>query len=58
MILDVNTDELDHVAKTIQRITSKDLLEHYSWIIVPMEVEMELCPIDASWMKEEVYKNE
>lgn len=58
MILDVNTDELDHVAKTIQRITSKDLLEHYSWIIVPMEVEMELCPIDASWMKKEVYKNE
>jgi len=56
MILDVKPDELNHVAKTILNITTKRLREHWDWIIVPMFVDMALCPVDASWAEKENFK--
>ena len=56
MILDVKPDELNHVAKTILNITTKRLREHWGWIIVPMFVDMALCPVDASWAEKENFK--
>jgi DNA polymerase-1 len=56
MVLDVHPDELNHVASTIQRVTCKDLPKAWSWIIVPLEVEADLCPVDASWADKQPYK--
>jgi len=53
IILDINPNELDHVIKSAKRITTLDLLEHWKWIIIPLEVEMELCSIDAPWSAKE-----
>jgi DNA polymerase I-like protein with 3'-5' exonuclease and polymerase domains len=49
VILDVNPNELEHVIDTAQEITTVRLAEHFPWIIVPMQVEMALSPVDHSW---------
>ena len=55
ILLDVHPDELDHVLAVVKRVTCEDLVEHWPWIIVPLEVEAELCGVDLSWYhKEEI----
>ena len=56
LILDVHPDELTFIIKTIKRIINEDLPNTWKWIIVPMEVEMEKCPIDGSWALKENFK--
>jgi DNA polymerase I len=55
MIWDIHPDELSHVVQTAKRVTSIDLLDHWNWIIVPMNVELELSPVDCSWADKEKY---
>jgi hypothetical protein len=56
MILDVHPDELKYVGETVHRITCKDLPKAWPWIIVPLEVDAELCPVDMPWTEKEKYK--
>ena len=56
MILDVHPDELEHVVEVVHRVTCVDLPKHWPWIIVPLEVEVELCPVDGSWAEKSEYK--
>lgn len=49
IILDVHPDELEHVVDAINEIATRRLTDEWKWIIVPMEVEMEVCPVDGSW---------
>lgn len=56
MILDVNPDELEHVVKVLHRVTCHDLPETWKWINVPLEVEVEVCPVDGSWAEKTEYK--
>ena len=49
IILDVEPSELESLKKLIHSITVDQLMEHWKWIIVPMEVDMEICPVDGSW---------
>lgn len=49
IILDVDPKELDIVLKTIKKVTCNDLINHWKWINVPLDVEAEICPIDGSW---------
>jgi DNA polymerase-1 len=56
ILFDVFPEELDHVAKTIHRVTHEELPKAFTWINVPMEVEMDLCGIDKSWAELEPYK--
>lgn len=56
IILDVHPDELEHVIEVIKRVTCTDLPKAWPWIIVPLDVEMEICPVDGSWAtKEKLY---
>jgi DNA polymerase I-like protein with 3'-5' exonuclease and polymerase domains len=48
-ICDVVPEELPHVVETIKKVMTKDLIDHWPWIIVPMEVEMEITPVDTPW---------
>jgi hypothetical protein len=51
MILDVHPDELDKVIEMVHQITCVKLPKAWEWIITPMDVEMEICPVDGSWME-------
>jgi DNA polymerase I-like protein with 3'-5' exonuclease and polymerase domains len=56
VILDVHPDELEEVAHIIKKVTCKDLPKAWPWIIVPLDVEADLCPVDGSWNMKETYK--
>jgi DNA polymerase-1 len=49
ILFDVHPDELEQVMTTVKRITCEDLVKEWKWIIVPLEIEAELCEIDQSW---------
>jgi DNA polymerase-1 len=56
IVLDVHPDELDHVIAVMKCIMENDVKQRFKWINVPLEIEAELCPVDASWNKKEEYK--
>jgi len=56
LILDVHPDELEHVTRTVRRVTCVDLPKAWKWIIVPLDVEADLCGVDESWADKEGYK--
>lgn len=46
------------VLATANRIMTQDIRKHWPWIIVPLEVEVELTPVDGSWyLKKEVVEH-
>ena len=49
IIFDCSPNELQHVSKVIKRVTCTDLPKAWPWIVVPLQVEMDLCEVDASW---------
>lgn len=56
VIIDTHPDELEYITKTANRIASVDLPAHWKWIIVPMNIETELAPIDGSWSEKKEFK--
>ena len=55
IVIDTAPDELYHVAKTVRRVTCEDLPKAWKWIITPLSVDMELCPVDGSWAEKEEF---
>ena len=49
MILDVNPTELDTIVSLVRRVTCIDLPKAWTWINVPLDVEIEMCAVDDSW---------
>lgn len=49
VILDVNPTELSEIHKKVIDLVTIALPKRFPWIIVPLEIEAELCPVDASW---------
>ena len=56
MLLDVAPNELEYVVEIIKNVTCKDLPKAWHWIIVPLDVDIEITPIDGSWAEKEKYK--
>jgi hypothetical protein len=56
MVIDVSPDELEHVVETVHRIATVELPRAWDWIIVPMNVEFELAPVDGSWADKKDYE--
>lgn len=55
ILADVPAVELDHFLQVVNHVTTVKLLEEYSWIIVPMEIEAEVTPLNGTWAdKQEV----
>ncbi len=55
IILDVHKDEKDDLIEYCVYIMTKAITKHFTWITAPMEVEVELAPLGASWhLKEKV----
>jgi len=53
IVLDVHPDELQRVSKIIRRITCKELPAEWDWINVPLDVEIDIGKVDASWAEME-----
>lgn len=53
LIFDVYPKELDMVKERVKEITCILLPKTWDWIIVPLNIEAEICPIDASWADRE-----
>ena len=54
-IMDAHPPEVSTLLYDINQITTVDLLKEWDWIIVPLEIEAEITPIDKPWYyKEEV----
>lgn len=49
ILLDCPENELQDVLHTAKRIMTVDLPKAWKWIIVPMETESDVTPVDGSW---------
>jgi DNA polymerase I len=56
IIFDTHPDELSHVAKIVQNVTTKLLPESWEWIIVPMQIKMSISPVNGSWSEKQNYE--
>ena len=56
IIFDVHPDELEMLVKVVKCIMCNDVRQHWNWIIVPLEIEGEICPLDGSWAEKEFYQ--
>ena len=56
LVLDVYPDELKHVIHVMKCIMCNDVRQKWPWIIVPLEIDAELCPVDGSWAEKEDYE--
>jgi len=55
ILLDVAPDELEYIQEMAHKITCFELPETWKWIIVPLDVDMEIAPVDGSWAEKEKY---
>lgn len=55
IVFDVNPNELQHVIETVKRISTVGISDSWKWIIVPLDVDFELAPIDGSWAEKTKY---
>jgi DNA polymerase-1 len=56
LVIDVYPPELEKVVKIMKCIMLNDVRQHWKWIIVPLDVEAELCAVDKSWAKKEPFE--
>lgn len=56
VLVDAHPDELNHVAETIKEIATKKLKKAWPWIIVDLEVDADVCPVDGSWAEKQRLK--
>jgi DNA polymerase I-like protein with 3'-5' exonuclease and polymerase domains len=56
IVLDIEPSEMEHVMKTVKRVTCVDLPRKWPWIIVPLDVEAEVCEVDRPWNTKKAYK--
>lgn len=58
IIGDFPPDEAEEFAALAKKIMTTDLPKAWDWIIVPLEVEVEMSDVDASWYDKKVIKEE
>lgn len=49
MVGDVKISELRQYLEIIEQVTTVDLRKAYQWLVVPLEIEYEICPVGGSW---------
>jgi DNA polymerase I-like protein with 3'-5' exonuclease and polymerase domains len=55
IVFDLHPSERDHVINVMKCIMTNDVLQHWEWINVPLEIECELCPVNAPWSMKEKF---
>jgi DNA polymerase I-like protein with 3'-5' exonuclease and polymerase domains len=55
LILDVNPNELKYIVEKVNKIIAIELPKAWPWICLPLEIDAELCPVNASWYEKEKF---
>lgn len=55
ILIDSPHDELDDVLRIANDIMTRQLMEYYPWIAVPMEIEADVAPMGKSWWEKKEY---
>jgi len=55
-LFSVPPDELEEFAKMVHYLWCEKLRELWPWIIVPLEVEIDVTPVDGNWYQKKEYK--
>lgn len=50
-VLDLVVEEEEFLLKECKHIMTKKIREHWKWINVPIDVEIEVTPVDGSWLE-------
>jgi uracil-DNA glycosylase family 4 len=51
-------DVFEEVAVNVHRIWCEELRKVWDWIIVPLEIEIDVTPVDGNWFQKKEYKLE
>lgn len=51
IVMDVEPKELSDVLAMAKQVMCSDLLQHWDWIIVPIDIEAEAAPVNGSWFE-------
>jgi DNA polymerase I-like protein with 3'-5' exonuclease and polymerase domains len=49
LIGDVRTEELKDYLDLVKQVMTEDIKKAYPWLIVPLDIENEICPENGSW---------
>lgn len=49
IVFDIYPPELPALKKKVREVMCVDIRKHWSWIIVPLDIELELSPVGKSW---------
>ena len=52
--LSIPPNEREDILYLTEDIMTRRLVKHWSWLIVPMEIEAELSPVDGSWYEKKL----
>lgn len=55
ILFDVDPEELDYVVPIIERVMTEDIRKAWDWIIIPLEVEMDICEPNEPWSKKKEF---
>jgi DNA polymerase I len=58
IVLDVRPIELKEIMNYARDIMTKRIREVWDWIIVPLDIEIEITPINGAWIEKEEYKED
>lgn len=56
IVADVPLNELQYFIALAKEIMTERLLDHWKWINVPIDVEVEAAPVGASWHEKTLYQ--
>lgn len=56
LIGDVRIDELRQYLEIVEQVTMVDLRKAWPWLIVPLEIEYEIAPVDGNWFQKREVK--
>jgi len=53
ILFDLYPPETKHVLTTVKRVMCEDIRKENTWIVVPLDVDFEITPINGSWYEKE-----
>ena len=57
MLLDVHPDELGYIITNIRRLACEELPKNFTWINVPINVEIKITDVDKPWSEMHPFKD-
>jgi len=51
LVMDVDPNEMGYIEGVLKQIVSEELPREWPWIIVPLEIEVEVYGVDQPWVK-------